>query len=114
MSEAFDADVLVVGAGPVGLTLAIELARRGVRVQLVQRNDALRMGRGTSVETNALEATMRASGAPFEVVDIPDDDLRRVYERDLILPRPDLHVVWRGDQQPADPRKVAAVATGRN
>jgi 2-polyprenyl-6-methoxyphenol hydroxylase-like FAD-dependent oxidoreductase len=74
----------------------------------------LRMGRGTSVDTNALEATMRASGAPFEVVDIPDDDLRRVYERDLILLRPDLHVVWRGDKAPADPQKVAAMATGRN
>jgi 2-polyprenyl-6-methoxyphenol hydroxylase-like FAD-dependent oxidoreductase len=30
--EEFDADVLVVGAGPVGLTLAMDLAWRGVRV----------------------------------------------------------------------------------
>ena len=32
--------------------------------------------------------------------------------RDLLLARPDLHVVWRGDQPPADPQRVAAVATG--
>ena len=34
-----DADVLVVGAGPAGLALAIELGMRGVRVILVERND---------------------------------------------------------------------------
>jgi 2-polyprenyl-6-methoxyphenol hydroxylase-like FAD-dependent oxidoreductase len=33
-----DTDVLVVGAGPVGLALAIELGMRGVRVVLVERN----------------------------------------------------------------------------
>lgn len=33
------AQVLVVGAGPVGLTLAIDLARRGVGVTLIERNE---------------------------------------------------------------------------
>jgi hypothetical protein len=74
----------------------------------------LRTGRGSSADTAALERAMRATGAPFEVVDIAEDHLRSVYERDLILLRPDLHVVWRGDEAPADPEKVAAVATGRN
>lgn len=35
-----DTQVLIVGAGPVGLTLAVDLGRRGVRCILVEKNDA--------------------------------------------------------------------------
>ncbi len=34
-----DVDVLIVGAGPVGLSLAIELGTRGISCQVVERND---------------------------------------------------------------------------
>ena len=36
--ERADTDVLIAGAGPVGLTLAIDLGRRGVRCTLIERN----------------------------------------------------------------------------
>ena len=32
-------DVLIVGAGPVGLTVAIELARRSINVRIVKQRD---------------------------------------------------------------------------
>src|SRR5215467_9988905 len=35
-----DTDVIIVGAGPVGLTLAIDLGRRGVRCILLEQKDA--------------------------------------------------------------------------
>ncbi len=35
-----DTEVLIVGAGPVGLTLAIALGRRGVRCTLIEKKDA--------------------------------------------------------------------------
>jgi 2-polyprenyl-6-methoxyphenol hydroxylase-like FAD-dependent oxidoreductase len=38
-SNADETDVLIVGAGPVGLAAAIELGIRGVRVLLVEQND---------------------------------------------------------------------------
>ena len=38
-TSAQDTDVLIIGAGPVGLAAAIELGLRGVRVRLVEQND---------------------------------------------------------------------------
>ena len=35
-----DAQVLIVGAGPTGLTLAIDLGRRGVRTTIIEQKDA--------------------------------------------------------------------------
>ena len=40
LRERMDADVLIVGAGPVGLTLGIDLGQRGIRCILVEKNDA--------------------------------------------------------------------------
>jgi 2-polyprenyl-6-methoxyphenol hydroxylase-like FAD-dependent oxidoreductase len=39
VEEQFGTDVLICGAGAAGLTLALELARRGVRFQLVEKMD---------------------------------------------------------------------------
>ena len=38
---------------------------------------------------------------------------RDVYGCDLLLLRPELHVVWRGNRLPDDPARLAALATGR-
>ena len=35
-----DTEVLIVGAGPVGLTLSIDLGKRGIRCILIEKNDA--------------------------------------------------------------------------
>ena len=72
----------------------------------------LRLGR-TRADTSGLENAVRASGAPFTRIEIPDGQAREVYGYDLILLRPDMHVVWRGNRPPADAGEVAAVATGR-
>ncbi|MBV9433019.1 MAG: FAD-dependent oxidoreductase, partial [Hyphomicrobiales bacterium] len=36
MTEMIETDVLVVGGGPVGLTLAMDLAQRGVEVTVLE------------------------------------------------------------------------------
>ncbi|HMC47012.1 MAG TPA: FAD-dependent monooxygenase, partial [Caballeronia sp.] len=80
-----------------------------------------RLGMGFSIlrlgsappSVDALAQALRAGGTPVDIVTLPDVAARRILERDLILVRPDLHVVWRGDQPPLDPRAVAAIASGR-
>lgn len=55
---------------------------------------------------DALVAAAAERSVPFEVVDIRDAHARELYERDLVLLRPDHHVAWRGDAPPTDPLRV--------
>jgi len=63
-------------------------------------------------DTGALGRAFATYGAPFTVLDIADERPRAIYGYDLLLLRPDLHVVWRGNRLPDDPVKLAALATG--
>jgi 2-polyprenyl-6-methoxyphenol hydroxylase-like FAD-dependent oxidoreductase len=64
------------------------------------------------VDVTALAKAFAAYGAPFSVLDIADEHPRDIYGYDLLLLRPDLHVVWRGNRLPDDPVRLAAMATG--
>ncbi|MCX4764547.1 FAD-dependent monooxygenase [Streptomyces sp. NBC_01275] len=51
-----DTDVLIVGAGPTGLALGIDLARRGVRALVVERGETLTPGsRGKGLQPRTME-----------------------------------------------------------
>ena len=63
-------------------------------------------------ETAALETAFRRRSAPFGVLHVASEPARAIYERDLILLRPDMHVVWRGNNPPDNPAELAALATG--
>jgi 2-polyprenyl-6-methoxyphenol hydroxylase-like FAD-dependent oxidoreductase len=72
----------------------------------------LRLG-GSHADTSSLERSFRDLHAPLEVLDIASPRARELYQYDLVLVRPDLHVVWRGNQLPQDSEKIASIATGR-
>jgi 2-polyprenyl-6-methoxyphenol hydroxylase-like FAD-dependent oxidoreductase len=56
MTEDFTADVLICGAGAAGLTLAIELARRGLSFRLIDRMDGpFRGSRGKGIQPRTQE-----------------------------------------------------------
>ena len=51
-------------------------------------------------------------GVPCTTLNLSSDAARQVYGYDLLLVRPDLHVVWRGNRPPDDPGEVARLVTG--
>ncbi|WP_435282271.1 FAD-dependent oxidoreductase [Streptomyces koelreuteriae] len=80
-----DTDVLVVGAGPTGLALGIDLARRGVNALVVERADALFPGsRGKGIQPRTMEVfddlgvldAIRAAGGRYPVGMIWQDGRR--------------------------------------
>lgn len=71
----------------------------------------LRLG-ATGADTAGLEAALRRTGAPLDIQTIPDEVAREVYGYDLLLLRPDLHVVWRGNRPPEDADALATLAVG--
>jgi hypothetical protein len=71
----------------------------------------LRLGR-SQAEVKALAGAFEALRAPLRILDIPDERPREVYDCDLILLRPDMHVAWRGNALPKDPARLATMVTG--
>ena len=67
---------------------------------------------GTRTDTAPLERAFAALAAPFSVLALGDQRLRDIYGHDLLLLRPDLHIVWRGNRLPDRPEHLAAIATG--
>ncbi|HZP71096.1 MAG TPA: FAD-dependent monooxygenase [Pseudolabrys sp.] len=70
----------------------------------------LRLGR-TQADSEPLARAFAGYRAPFTVLDIRDPRPRDVYRYDMLLLRPDLHVVWRGNVLP-EAGRLAAIATG--
>lgn len=76
-SPGSSADVLVVGAGPTGLTLAVDLARRGIAVRIVDAAPGpVRAAKGKGLQPRTQEVfddlgiidEIRAAGAPYPAI----------------------------------------------
>lgn len=87
--------VLIAGAGPTGLTLAIDLARRGVGVRLIDRAAEYFAGsRGDGIQPRTLEVfddlgvldAILAAGAPPAPMRVYLDG-QYVTERRMVEPR---------------------------
>lgn len=71
----------------------------------------VRLG-GTRADTSALGRAFARIGAPYAELTAGGTAARDVYGHDLVLVRPDLHVVWRGNAAPDDADGLARLATG--
>lgn len=63
-------------------------------------------------DTGAFRQAAASRGVPLQVHDIESPEVASLYERRLVLVRPDGHVAWRGDALPADAGHVLDVARG--
>jgi len=73
----------------------------------------LRLG-GTQADTGCLAQAIKSHGAPVSSLDIPDAAARDLCQYDIILLRPDMHIVWRGNRLTDDVQEIAAIATGHS
>ncbi|MEU2032457.1 hypothetical protein [Nocardia amamiensis] len=100
-----------IGTGDRGRTCADRRRRAGrahVGVDLGADGQAIfdLLGRGFTllrfddIDVTSFVAAAAERGLPLEVVDIRDAHARTLYERNLVLIRPDHHVAWRGDAMP--------------
>jgi hypothetical protein len=65
----------------------------------------LRLGANPPDVTRLLAAA-KTRGVPMREIAIADPEVAALYEKRLVLVRPDGHVAWRGDESPADAEMV--------
>jgi len=57
-------------------------------------------------DTSSFSSAAKRVGLPLGVVALDEPRVRDIYERPLVLVRPDGHVAWRGDEVPATPAAI--------
>lgn len=65
-------------------------------------------------DCSAFTAAAQRLSIPLEILAIADKKANQVYQRPLLLVRPDHHVAWRGAAVPPDPEGILRTAVGMN
>ena len=66
----------------------------------------------SSLDVSALMKAANQRRVPIMVIDLDEAAVNEVYEKKLVLVRPDGHVAWRGDALPADPLALVDTIRG--
>jgi 2-polyprenyl-6-methoxyphenol hydroxylase-like FAD-dependent oxidoreductase len=64
------------------------------------------------VSCNGIAEAAARRGVPLTMLDVDTSEARALYACNLVLVRPDQHVAWRGDREPADPLGVIDLLRG--
>jgi hypothetical protein len=67
---------------------------------------------GSAGDVGPLEAAAADRGVPLRIIAVDDPAVARLYERRLVLVRPDGMVAWRADSLPHDASALVATVTG--
>jgi len=66
-----------------------------------------------AIDVSDLMSEAARARVPIELLDVTPDEGDGVYDRSLVLARPDQHVAWRGNQAPENPRELVELISGR-
>jgi 2-polyprenyl-6-methoxyphenol hydroxylase-like FAD-dependent oxidoreductase len=64
-------------------------------------------------KAESFERAAAARQIPLDTVTVEEPGILELYEKSLVLVRPDQHVAWRGDEPPGDTGRVIDIVTGR-
>jgi hypothetical protein len=64
------------------------------------------------IDVSPLTAAAEEAGVPLSVLDLSKTEAGPVYDRPLVLSRPDQHVAWRGHALPSDARWLVDLVRG--
>jgi 2-polyprenyl-6-methoxyphenol hydroxylase-like FAD-dependent oxidoreductase len=67
----------------------------------------------TAVDVSDLMSEAARAQVPIKLLDVTSSESAGVYDRSLVLARPDQHVAWRGNLLPKDPRELVDLISGR-
>jgi len=64
------------------------------------------------LDTRTLRSSFEKIGAPVSEITIESSRIRDLYGVDFLVLRPDMHVVWRGNNVPTNADEIASISTG--
>ena len=64
------------------------------------------------IDSRPLVLAASEKGVPLRVLDISGEEGGALYDRKLVLSRPDQHIAWRGDELPKDPAGLIKIIRG--
>ena len=67
----------------------------------------------TAVDVSGLMSEAARARVPIKLLDVAPSEGGEVYDRLLVLARPDQHVAWRGNRPPDDPPALVDLISGR-
>ena len=64
------------------------------------------------IKIDSLVLAASEKGVPLCILDITGDEVKTLYDRKLVLSRPDQHIAWRGDELPENPIELIEIIRG--
>jgi 2-polyprenyl-6-methoxyphenol hydroxylase-like FAD-dependent oxidoreductase len=67
----------------------------------------------TAIDVSDLMSEAARARVPIKLLDVTSGESAGIYDRSLVLARPDQHVAWRGNLPPKDSRELVDLISGR-